>query len=148
MKYNRVTWYSKVIAMVLFIALPFIGFYLGMKYQEGVNPPTMNVVNFTKKPDNSKVVVKTDQLIIKTTYANGTMKYFGTIQFPDACHDLLHEAIVIEPAPEQVQIKIITTLPRSANFCAQVITEKKFSGEVQVSEDATVTVFLNDEKVN
>lgn len=31
-EWNKVTWYSKFIALVLFVALPFIGFYYGIKY--------------------------------------------------------------------------------------------------------------------
>lgn len=31
---HKVTWYSKLAALLLFIALPFIGFYLGVKFQE------------------------------------------------------------------------------------------------------------------
>ena len=34
-----VTTFSKILAMILFIILPFIGFYLGMQYQETINPP-------------------------------------------------------------------------------------------------------------
>jgi hypothetical protein len=33
---TTVTTFSKILAMALFIALPFLGFYLGMKYQEGL----------------------------------------------------------------------------------------------------------------
>jgi general stress protein CsbA len=32
-----VTTFSKLLAMILFITLPFAGFYLGMKYQEKTN---------------------------------------------------------------------------------------------------------------
>jgi hypothetical protein len=31
-QWNKVTWYSKFIALVLFVALPFIGFYYGTQY--------------------------------------------------------------------------------------------------------------------
>jgi hypothetical protein len=31
-EYNKVTWYSKILALILFVALPFAGFWLGMKY--------------------------------------------------------------------------------------------------------------------
>jgi hypothetical protein len=34
--WNKVTWYSKVIALVLFVAFPFIGFCLGMQYGETI----------------------------------------------------------------------------------------------------------------
>lgn len=33
-EWNKVTWYSKIIALILFVALPFIGFYYGTKYGE------------------------------------------------------------------------------------------------------------------
>jgi hypothetical protein len=31
-QWNKVTWYSKLIALILFVALPFIGFYYGAQY--------------------------------------------------------------------------------------------------------------------
>jgi hypothetical protein len=36
MVWNKVTWYSKLVALVLFVALPFIGFYLGIRYGEAL----------------------------------------------------------------------------------------------------------------
>lgn len=33
-EWNKVTWYSKLIALALFVALPFIGFYYGTHYGE------------------------------------------------------------------------------------------------------------------
>ena len=36
MQWNAVTWYSKIIALALFIALPFIGFYYGIRYGESI----------------------------------------------------------------------------------------------------------------
>jgi len=36
--WNKVTWYSKAIALVLFVALPFVGFWLGVKFGETVAP--------------------------------------------------------------------------------------------------------------
>jgi hypothetical protein len=35
-RWNEVTWYSKLIALALFVALPFIGFYYGMQYGKTV----------------------------------------------------------------------------------------------------------------
>lgn len=31
--WNKVTWYSKTLAIALFVALPFIGFWLGIQYE-------------------------------------------------------------------------------------------------------------------
>ncbi|HEX4104266.1 MAG TPA: hypothetical protein VHZ04_02185 [Candidatus Paceibacterota bacterium] len=36
MKWNKVTWYSKLIALILFVVLPFVGFYLGIQYGENL----------------------------------------------------------------------------------------------------------------
>ena len=43
-KYTTVTPLSKAIAMILFIALPFIGFFLGMQYQKGLDVAIRNEV--------------------------------------------------------------------------------------------------------
>lgn len=37
-KWNKVTWYSKAIALILFVALPFIGFYYGFQYGKAMAP--------------------------------------------------------------------------------------------------------------
>ncbi len=44
-EWNKVTWYSKLLALALFVALPFIGFYCGVQYGKtvaaiGQAPPT------------------------------------------------------------------------------------------------------------
>src|SRR3990172_5570271 len=36
--YNEITWYSKLLAMLLFASLPFIGFYFGIKYVSSILP--------------------------------------------------------------------------------------------------------------
>ncbi len=33
-EWNKVTWYSKLVALILFVVLPFIGFYYGMEYEK------------------------------------------------------------------------------------------------------------------
>lgn len=35
-EWNKVTWYSKMIALALFVALPFVGFYCGIQYGKAV----------------------------------------------------------------------------------------------------------------
>jgi len=48
----KVTTFSKLLAMILFITLPFLGFYLGMQYQQEltVNPPVILEVQKTVTP--------------------------------------------------------------------------------------------------
>jgi hypothetical protein len=49
-----VTTFSKLLALSLFIILPFLGFYLGMKYQEavGLSGGTQEIINY---PKSSKI---------------------------------------------------------------------------------------------
>jgi hypothetical protein len=37
-EWNKVTWYSKLLALALFVALPFIGFYYGAQYEKIIAP--------------------------------------------------------------------------------------------------------------
>ena len=37
-QYTKVTWYSKLLALILFIAMPFWGFWLGRKYERAAMP--------------------------------------------------------------------------------------------------------------
>ena len=152
MKFNQVTWYSKLLALILFIALPFIGFYAGMKYQQAVTTPEeikVGTPSATPKGNNNsttKISIKTDKLTLKTTYENGILKYSGTVQMPTPCYKLKDETGVLESFPEQVQIRI--SIVQTRDICAQVITPKEFSGEARVSEKATISVYLNGKKVD
>ena len=49
---TTVTPLSKILAMILFITFPFVGFYLGMKYQERitVNTPSIPAIKITPTP--------------------------------------------------------------------------------------------------
>ena len=60
-KWNKVTWYSKLFALALFVALPFIGFCLGMQY-EGLRLETNNL----------KLITNNQQVDISTTLSTST----------------------------------------------------------------------------
>jgi hypothetical protein len=45
-QWNKVTWYSKWLALALFVALPFIGFYFGVRYGETKQYMADAFVNF------------------------------------------------------------------------------------------------------
>jgi len=49
-QFTTVTTLSKLIAMALFVALPFIGFWLGMTYQSRIDKPFMDSVDATTQP--------------------------------------------------------------------------------------------------
>jgi len=149
-KFNQVTWYSKLLALILFVALPFLGFYAGMKYQQAIEPVGDKDGVADNPPTNGsgwKTIVENNQVVVKTKYEGDTLKYTGTAQLPTPCHQLKQEALAAESYPEQVSIRLTLKLPLGSNDCAQVIKEESFSGEAKVSEEATVSVFLNGTRV-
>lgn len=147
MKFNEVTWYSKLLALVLLIALPFIGFYAGTWYQKQVSPTTTTSVTNGTKTDGSKTVVDSEKVSLKTSFKNGVLNYSGSVSLPTPCHELDVQITVAESFPEQVQIRIKIQDPKEGMICAQVITEKEFSGKLEVSENASISVYLNSELV-
>ncbi len=159
MKVTQVTWYSKLAAAILFITLPFVGFYAGMWYQKNISTETSDVVtNGGKTATDSastkgwSTVVDTEKITVQTKHESGTLHYEGTVQVPTACYKLKDETTVLESFPEQVQIRISAgqtkfSTPDAIGVCAQVITDLEFSGQVKVSKEATVTVFLDGEQV-
>lgn len=83
-----------------------------------------------------------NNLDISFTYDNGEYEYRGTVQTPTPCHSVETETIVRESFPEDVELRF-TTIASDEN-CTQVIDTKDVSGEIRVSEIATVRVFMND----
>ena len=149
MKFTKVTWYSKILALILLIALPFIGFYAGVWYQKQIYPNQDNsgIVVDDGKKEEPKTVVDSQKVKLKTSFKNGVLNYSGSVSVPTPCHELDVETIVAESYPEQVQIRIKIQDPKEGTVCAQVVTEKEFSGRLKVSENASISVYLNDEKV-
>ncbi len=155
MKLNQVTWYSKLAALILFILLPFAGFYLGMKYQEALSPPssTSYLINpgapnsSSSATKNATQTINKDGVTISITNKDGTLTYSGTVEFPTPCYKLNVDSIVAESYPEQVQIKLTTEPQNRGEFCAAVLTKKTFSGTVKVSASAKVYIYLNDQKI-
>lgn len=62
-QWNKVTWYSKFIALILFVALPFVGFYFGTQYGK-----TIGAINAT--PMNTKIASSTPGSSVAAYYAN------------------------------------------------------------------------------
>ncbi|HSX57731.1 MAG TPA: hypothetical protein VLE47_00470 [Candidatus Saccharimonadales bacterium] len=156
MKFNQVTWYSKLIALILFVALPFIGFYLGMQYQELTHPTTevqtTTVSNsFTATTsanttnDQSNISIKTDQVSVNAVEKNGLVTYSGTVQLPTPCTNLNVDATASRTDPSVVSIQL-TTQPTDT-VCAQVVTPKPFSGEVAAPKGVQIHVFYNGSQI-
>lgn len=149
MKVNSVTWYSKLLAIILFIALPFFGFYLGMKYQEATSTKNGSVVtNNNLGGVKTLKKVETDELTINVVYKDGIISYSGTVRLPTPCYILKDETKVLESSPEQIQIRLsILPPPPNAGVCIQTLTNIEFSGELQASEQAEVSIWLNNKKI-
>ena len=140
MRFNRETWYSKLIAILLFFTFPIAAFYLGVKYQKSTLVQRQNTSIPSPAPIEKGVT-------FETTYEDNLLKYQGTVALPSPCHDLKQEAKVMVSYPEQVRIDLTVENPAQGTVCTQQITTKEFSSQVQVSEKATISVFLNGEKV-
>ncbi len=54
-KWNTVTTFSKITALVLFVMLPVIAFYLGVAYQEKIDSPLIHEKVWTKPEIEQKV---------------------------------------------------------------------------------------------
>ena len=140
MNFNRETWYSKFIAILLFFAFPVAAFYLGAKYQKSIVYKEKSAIVSSPAPIKSNVV-------FQKSYEDNLLKYKGTIEVPSPCHDLKQETKIMESFPEQVRLDLTIENPVPGSVCAQQITQKEFFGEAEVSESASVSVFLNGEKV-
>ncbi len=82
----------------------------------------------------------------ETNYQDGILIYRGVVQLPTPCHKLGEKTIVLESRPEQVRIDLRIVDPDPEVFCTQIIQPKEFSGEVRVSQEAIVSVYVNGEK--
>jgi hypothetical protein len=56
-QWNKVTWYSKLIAVVLFFLLPATGFYLGFQYQRSVSPTKSTETSVVQNNRTDKNVI-------------------------------------------------------------------------------------------
>jgi hypothetical protein len=88
-QFTTVTRLSKIVASILFIALPFIGFYLGMKYEESIlaYQPTIIVTPQSRELSQSQVAPidseKQRQTEIDTTEWKTLKNKFGwSIKYP------------------------------------------------------------------
>lgn len=84
-------------------------------------------------------------IVVQKEFNNGVHKISGIITLPDPCYEIESEVVVMESFPEQVRITLTT--PRKEGFCAQVLTDKAFEVTFQASDQAKISAFLNDVKV-
>ena len=143
---NKVTWYSKLLALILLVLLPFAGFLLGMKYQTSITVPSVQFVT-NDSTSNSNIVsnISPSKLKITTQLKNGVLKYSGSVELPNPCYQVKDEIVILESYPQQVQVRISVVNPRNGTggTCIQVLTTKEFSGELKISNQAKISVWFN-----
>jgi len=126
-------------------------FLVSRKQVTNISPPPIGRPTPTLIPptgtNQPKIIVDKENIQVKTVYEDGLLKYSGTVQLPTPCHQLKDETGVLQTYPEQVQIRLVVEAPVPDLVCTQVIVEKEFSGQVQVSSGATVSVFLDGTKI-
>lgn len=83
-----------------------------------------------------------DTVDIKLNYKAGAYIYKGTLQKPTPCHEVESEVVVRESFPEQVDLRF--TVKDSGQSCIQVIEEAVVTGEIRVSKEASIRVFVNN----
>ena len=124
----------------MFFAFPIVAFYLGVKYQKSIIYKVKSTISSYQVPVKSKVT-------FEKNYENNLLKYKGTVEVPSPCHEIRQETKIMESFPEHVRLDLTVEDPAPGNVCAQQITLKEFSGEIKVSENAKLTVFLDGKKV-
>jgi len=147
MKFNQVTWYSKILALIIFISLPFAGFWLGAKYEKATTVDDTKTERITVSGYTS--LIDTDEIAVQTKYEDGLLQYKGRIQVPDPCNYTLKKTTVIAENQNIVEIKLNVekVVSKSQKTCIQVLTDKQFSGSIETSENSKIVVYFNGEKV-
>lgn len=69
--FTKVTLLSKILAILLFVSLPFIGFYFGVKYQQSINTPISSLIKSNTAPTPTE---NSFDLYVNNT-CNFTLKY-------------------------------------------------------------------------
>lgn len=145
MKWNSVTWYSKLLAMILFVSLPFIGFYLGTRFDEATKPAKNE--NLDKIQEGYTTIVDTDEISVEIKNDNGLLLYKGRAQAPDSCNYLLSESTFVSSENKIPVLKIdVKKKTGTTQTCVQVISDLQFSGSIETAS-SNLTIYFNDQKL-
>ncbi len=81
-------------------------------------------------------------------YADGRHIIAGEIDLPTPCYILDHEVMVLESFPESVSINLNSRVDEDYEICAQVITPYGFVVEFQASAEASISAYLDGQRIN
>ncbi len=85
--------------------------------------------------DDSLPVVDEERYEVEHDFDDGIHTISGTVTLPTPCHELNENIRIAESFPEQVFVDLTTV--NTGGICIQVIDERAFSIDVEVSEEAT-----------
>jgi hypothetical protein len=131
--------------------------YNGKKYKVGQAFPSddgCNSCSFDKEGrmictlmacNDSTPPIDDQKVDIQFEYKDNAYTYTGTVEKPTPCDKVMTDTLIKESYPEQVDLRI--TITSSDQICAQVISKEDIQGEIKVSSEAVIDVYLNGELI-
>ncbi|MEK7505275.1 MAG: hypothetical protein AAB597_00030 [Patescibacteria group bacterium] len=92
------------------------------------------------------VAFSVEKISLVHEYRQGVHFYVGTLDLPTPCHNLFSEALVRETYPEQVTLRIQTSV--SSPDCTASTTPRTFKTAFQASKEARVGATINSVPVD
>src|SRR5579872_5785903 len=74
-QWNKVTWYSKTLAVLLFVVLVCGAFFFGMWYQKQLSPAVQTLLNTNQVPQSTSTSEKTSWVSFSTFQVPPTQHY-------------------------------------------------------------------------
>ncbi|MEZ4104330.1 MAG: hypothetical protein R3B60_03525 [Candidatus Paceibacterota bacterium] len=130
---------SSIILIVVLFILVVVGMFMFSSFKNEEIQNTDEEENV--EPTEQAEVPDPKRIDAKHFYIDGTHTFVGEITMPTPCDLVDVSAMVMESYPEQIKLdfKVINT----ADTCAQVLTNQRFSVEATASREATVTATFN-----
>lgn len=136
-----------IIFVVIFI-LVVIGMFVLANMDKNENPEdaTSNTEEDISPTDDRDVVMPEQRKInAKHFHIDGVHTFVGEVTLPTPCDLLEAQTVVMESDPEQVRIDFKTI--NTAEMCAQVLTNQRFSAEATASKAANISATFNGEPI-
>lgn len=128
----------------ILLGAAFVVLVLILGYMFFVAPASAPVVDDTtpRQTEDELAPPYVQQDSLTHTFEDGVHTIAGVVVLPTPCHRIVTDTVVAESFPEQVTITI--AVPQDEGVCTQVIDERSFSVDVEVSRNATFTIRTGD----
>ncbi len=135
---NRKIWISVIVLIILFL--------VGGAYYSDKKAEKIDYSADRQKAIDEILNQPTITIFAKHQFKNGEHTFLGTLEIPNPCY--LYDAEVKKSA-EVTEIALSYKLDpaKSADVCAEVITEKTFKVKFEGTEDENIVMTLNGEIV-